>query len=365
MFIFVGIITLILSLVHFVVYKYTVSIFGMISLKWIITTRAIFVLLALSFVTASIFAYSYNNLVTRIFYRLSAAWLGLLLYLFLVSVLYGLILILTSYLGTNFSVSVVGKILFGVSLIIWVYGLFHAESIQIKSVDINIPNLPVEWKNKKAIWVSDIHLGQVHGEAFSQKVVDKIKAQNPDIVFLGGDIFDGVKVGEDTVLAPFSTLRPPLGIFFITGNHEEFSDNKHFVDAVKRVGVKVLENEMLNVDGIQLIGVFDRNSDNKTAFSSILSSLKIDKNIPSILLKHQPKDIDVSNQYGISFQISGHTHRAQMFPLSIVPYFVYKGFDYGLHSLGSTQVFTSSGVGTWGPPVRVGTDSEIVEFTFK
>ena len=95
-----------------------------------------------------------------------------------------------------------------------------------------------------------------------------------------------------------------------------------------------------------------------------MENLNIDKNQPSILLKHQPLQLDIAEQAGISMQISGHTHKAQVFPLNISTHFIFKGYDYGLKFLHKMLVYTSSGVGTWGPPLRVGSDSEIVVFTF-
>jgi predicted MPP superfamily phosphohydrolase len=103
----------------------------------------------------------------------------------------------------------------------------------------------------------------------------------------------------------------------------------------------------------------------KTRFEDILQNLQIDRTLPSILLKHVPSHLDVARKNGITLQLSGHTHRAQMFPFNLFTYLIYRGFDYGLHALGSMQVYTSSGVGTWGPPLRVGTRSEIVEILFR
>jgi predicted MPP superfamily phosphohydrolase len=86
--------------------------------------------------------------------------------------------------------------------------------------------------------------------------------------------------------------------------------------------------------------------------------------MPSILLKHQPDLLGVAESNGVSLQLSGHTHKAQMFPLSLITKWIYHGFDYGLHRFGNMQIYTSSGVGTWGPPLRVGTKAEIVRITF-
>jgi predicted MPP superfamily phosphohydrolase len=166
-------------------------------------------------------------------------------------------------------------------------------------------------------------------------------------------------------VAPFKNMKAPQGVFFITGNHEEFGDSTAFINAVKSVGIRTLVDEKTEVDGVEIIGVDYHNASDKKQFAHILSKLAIDKAKPSILLKHEPKDIDVARDAGISLQISGHTHRGQLWPFEYMAKLVYKGFSYGLKSLGTTQVYVSSGVGTWGPPMRVGTDGEIVVFTLK
>jgi predicted MPP superfamily phosphohydrolase len=302
---------------------------------------------------ASILTFNFNNLFTRIFYKISAIWLGFAFYLFLASCLYYLIPL------ENFR-----NLYFIVAIIVSIYGVIHARTILVKNISVILPNLPTEWLHKKAVFVSDIHLGAVYGQGFVKKIVNKINEINPDIVFIGGDLYDGVKVNESAVIKPFGLLRPVLGTYFITGNHEEFRDDKHFLNAIKDIGIRVLNNEMVMIDGLQLIGVDDRDSTNAKTFEKILSDFKIDKNKPSILLKHQPFQLPEAAKAGISLQISGHTHRAQVFPLNIFTKIIYKGYDYGFKMWDKMIVYTSSGVGTWGPPLRVGSDSEIVVFKF-
>ena len=95
-----------------------------------------------------------------------------------------------------------------------------------------------------------------------------------------------------------------------------------------------------------------------------MQRIGVDRARPSILLKHEPSDLDVAEAAGVSLDLSGHTHHGQIFPLMFFTWQIYKGFDYGLKRIGAMQVFTSSGVGTWGPPLRLGTKSEIVEIEF-
>jgi predicted MPP superfamily phosphohydrolase len=122
--------------------------------------------------------------------------------------------------------------------------------------------------------------------------------------------------------------------------------------------------ELCHQYGLQLVGVGDRDSIKPVKFQEILNNLKIDKIKPAILLKHQPSQLDIAEEAGISLQISGHTHKAQTFPLNIFTHFIFKGYDYGFHMYKNMAVYTSSGIGTWGPPLRVGSDGEIVVLHF-
>ncbi len=234
----------------------------------------------------------------------------------------------------------------------------------VKNINVALPNLPKEWQGKKAVFISDIHLGAVNASNFAKKIVAKINAINPDIIFIGGDLYDGVKVNESEIIQPLNDLHPTLGTYFVTGNHEEFRGNKNFIEAIKNAGIRVLQNELVIVNGLQLVGVNDRDSLNVNQFKNILEKLNIDRNKPSILLKHQPSQLSEAAEAGISLQISGHTHKAQVFPLNFFTKMIFKNYDYGFHMWNKMAVYTGSGVGTWGPPLRVGSYSEIVVFTF-
>jgi predicted MPP superfamily phosphohydrolase len=316
------------------------------------------------FVLVSVLTFFSNNLFTQISYTAVAIWLGFAFYLFLASLVVDLTSLILQIFHINISLNNFNIFCIFLAVLVSIYGVFHARKILVKNIEVKLPNLPAEWQGRKVIFISDIHLGAVNGQSFSKKIVDKINKINPDIIFIGGDLYDGVKVDEAAVVEPFKFLRPKFGTYFVTGNHEEFRDDKHFLDAIKNAGMNVLNNEMVVVDGLQLVGVDDRDSTNAEKFKDILANLNIEKNKPSILLKHQPLQLQIAADAGILMQISGHTHKAQVFPLNIFTKLIFKGYDYGLHYFEKMAVFTSSGIGTWGPPLRVGSDSEIVVFTF-
>jgi predicted MPP superfamily phosphohydrolase len=187
---------------------------------------------------------------------------------------------------------------------------------------------------------------------------------NPDIIFLPGDFFDGAKTDAGRLAAPFKQLSPPFGIYFSTGNHDEFGNAAQHSAALSRAGVQVLHNEKVTVDGLQILGVNYHDSTQILRLRATLESLRLDPAHPSILLNHVPNRLPIVEQAGVSLQLSGHTHGGQLFPFTWLIRRVFGEFTYGLQRFGALQVYTSSGAGTWGPPMRVGTHPEIVLLTF-
>ena len=358
---FIGIISLFLYIANLVVYEALATIFAVTDTWHLLALGLLLGILSGSFIASTILGMRYYNVFTRAYYLVSAVWIGVLVYLFLGSFVYGVLVMVP-----GMPLSGVGELLMLAALAVSVYGVLHARNIHIKEVEVFLPHLPSVWQGRKAVWMSDLHLGQLHGPTFARKVVRAVNSLPHDIVFIGGDLYDGTGAPDlHELTAPLKELSAPLGTYFVTGNHEEFGDGSAFIAAVRAAGMRPLIDEMVEVDGLQLIGVDYHNGSDKENFKKILSGLSIQPNKPSILLKHEPKDLDVAHDAHISFQISGHTHRAQMWPLGYIAQLVYKGYAYGLKKMGETQVYTSSGTGSWGPPMRVGTNGEIVVFTFK
>jgi uncharacterized protein len=362
---FIAIVQTILFLGHGVFYKTLVRFFGVTNPGKLLLLRCALGLLSVSFVPVSFLAFRHSGFWMRWLYTASASWLGTLYLLFLASILCWIFHGAAALFHLPLDRRVLFGSLVGIALAASLYGFINAGRIRVTAVEIQLPHLPDPWKGRKAVWVSDTHLGQVRNEAFARRIAALVQGLHPDIVFLGGDVFDGVRVDRKTVIEPFSAITAPCGVYFITGNHEEFSDNTPYLHAVKAAGIRVLHNEMTELDGVQIIGVGYRDSRDETSFRAILQRLEIDRRKPSILLKHTPFHLEVAREQGISFQLSGHTHRGQVLFFRFITSRVYRGFDYGLKWFGDLPVYTSSGAGTWGPPMRLDTKPEVVVVTFK
>ena len=321
--------------------------------------QGVFIVLSLSFLTSSLLAFRYTNALVRLFYKIAATWLGFLNFFFLAACLCWL-----AYLGTRvFSVHwppQLATAAFAASALTGIYGLLNARQVRVKEIAVRLANLPASWRGRVAALVTDTHLGHVNGQGFMRKIVHTLAGLKPDVVFIAGDLYDGSKVDLERVVAPWKQFSPPLGAYFVTGNHEEFSDRGKYLEAIAGAGIRILNNEKVMIDGLQLVGVHDRELGNPDRLRSILEASQLDRARPSILLAHVPQRLEVSEQAGISLQLSGHTHGGQMVPFTWITQRIFGEYTYGLRRFRDLTVYTSSGAGTWGPPMRVGTQPEIV-----
>jgi len=187
----------------------------------------------------------------------------------------------------------------------------------------------------------------------------------PDVVFITGDVFDGTSADLARLVQPLTDVRPTLGAYFVAGNHEEFSDHAKYLKAIEDTGVRILNNEKVDLDGLQIVGVHHGEAHDAQRFRSILRDAGLDRDRASVLLSHAPENLAIAEEEGVSLQLSGHTHGGQIFPWTMLAARVHGRFVYGLNRLNELVVYTTSGAGTWGPPLRVGTKSEIVMVRFE
>jgi len=358
----------ILFLGHWLVYSTCVAYWPGLPPAAVADLRIAMFVLAFTFVAASLVSFRFTNFAVHIFYTLAAAWLGFLNFFF-----WAAILVRLAWLALRFSPlasnpaavrPVLLEILFSLAALAGIYGIINARTIRIRRIPLELPNLPASWRGRRAVLMSDLHLGPVNGAGFCRRLLKLAARFEPDIVFLPGDLFDGTKVDLDRVLAPFKEFSAPLGIYFSTGNHEEFTVATHYLDAVTRAGIRVLANEAVNVDGVQIAGVLYQDSTHIIRMKAFLDGLNLDRTQPSILLNHAPTRLPIVEQAGVSLQLSGHTHGGQFIPFTWMTRRIFGPFTSGLHRFGALKVYTSTGAGTWGPPMRVGSAAEIVVFTF-
>lgn len=363
--VFVVVIQSILLLAHWFLYETWTAFWGTPDPSGISPLQVALGLLSVSFVIASLLAWRSSHGLVRVFYTISAVWLGALSFLFLAACSCWALYAGARLLGLDPDRRTLAAVLLGLALLASLYGVVNAAWTRVKRVTVKLPNLPEAWRGRVAALVSDTHLGHVHGAGFVRRIVAMLTRLRPDIVFIGGDMYDGTAAKVNELAAPWSKLAAPWGAYFVTGNHEEFSDHTKYLDAVQHSGVRILNNEKVTVDGLQIVGVHYRDSTNDDRLRTVLRRAAVDRGQASILLTHAPDRLSIAEEEGISLQLSGHTHGGQFFPFTWITSRLYGKFVYGLQRLGNLLVYTSYGAGTWGPPLRVGTTPEIVLLQFE
>lgn len=318
-----------------------------------------FLLIFLFVIMGGAMSWSNTGTFAHIVISSSAVITGVLLYLLLCTIAVDIV---------NFYVWIPPK-LFGIivaalTLMVSGYALWNAATPRIKNVQIELPQLS---RPMEIVQFSDIHLGQFRGKNNLQKLVDLANSTNAEAVVITGDIFDSHYNCDIETLRPLEQLNMPS--FFVDGNHDIYTDVVGIKEMLKEVGVHVLSNEMTQFGELQIIGLDYMNADNQTpdmmhvapnreTISSILPKFPIDKEKPSILLHHNPTGLNYVEEAGIGLYLAGHTHGGQLFPFIWLNDYIFK-YNRGLYRLGKSQIYVSVGSGTFGPPMRLGTRSEV------
>lgn len=345
---------------HYFIYFSVSHFFGIAAPAGRAALAGILFLLPASFIASSILAHWTDNFFSRALYFGTALWLGV-----------GLTLILTLALawgawGTRklFTRSP-GPAIFGwaavaLACLYSAYGLWNAYHPRARNLTVRIKNLPPAWRGRKVVQLSDLHLGYILRASFASRLVAMVNAENPDLVAITGDLFDGADGKLEDLVAPLNALRAPLGIYFVTGNHEGYLGVERAYAALRTTPVRILADERVVIDGLQVIGVSYPERGHSKDFARAIAELPgFDSALPSILLYHSPTHIAEAKAAGVSLQLSGHAHRGQILPIQFISRLIYRRYYYGLYVEGDYTVYTSSGAGTWGPTMRTGNRPEI------
>jgi predicted MPP superfamily phosphohydrolase len=378
--VFISIIQTILFLGHWFLYVTWASFFGGIASSG--TMKVALAALSVSFVLASLRGWYSHHPLLRMFYTAAAVWLGLASYFLWASVLCWIVYGVVRVLGLGWAPRYIAAVLFGAAVMIAIYGIVNAAWLRVTRINVALPNLPQPWRGRVAALVSDTHLGHVRNGRFIRRVVRKLADLQPDIVFLAGDLYDGMAADFEKLAEPWheltspstaepelradsrATVKPPLGVYYIAGNHEEFYSHAEYHGPLVAAGVRELNNQKVEVDGLQVVGVHYADAAHPERYRQILRNAALDRNRASVLLLHAPVHMEVAEAEGIGLQLSGHTHGGQFYPYTWIAGRVWGRFIHGLQRTGNLQVYVNYGAGTWGPPLRVGTFAEIVLITF-
>lgn len=295
---------------------------------------------------------------SSIVYQIAAILMGYLLYILVSTIAVDIFSIFVKLQPRSY-----GLIVLSMAALISIYGLWNASNTKINEVDITITGLK---QTIKAAHLTDTHIGHFRGATTLQKLVDKINSQNVDIVFFTGDFLDSKIQLKPESAAPLKNLNAP--IYFVEGNHDVYTGTDPIKEYLRNIGVNVLTNEIANWNELQIIGLDHMVSDegsvsphtdpNGPNIKNTLGAMKLQKDKPTVLLHHGPDGIKYADENKIDLYLAGHTHGGQLWPVTHIAHMMFE-VNKGLHKLNNTQVYVSQGTGTFGPPMRVGTYSEI------
>jgi predicted MPP superfamily phosphohydrolase len=301
---------------------------------------------ALSYPLAAVAVRYLSIAVLRWFYTISSIWLGILFLSFSALLIHELVRLVIELNPRIAAIAIVVLVL-AASIIATINALF----IVVKEVEVVIPTMN---EGLSVVQLSDIHVGTINNERYLQRVVDKTNSLEPDLVLITGDLVDGSGPLRPECYAPLKNLEAQA--YFTTGNHERYEGVDNVVAALNKTGVKILRNEIVKTHGIQIVGVDDPGDFPKANTS--LSKLRVNQSLPSVLMQHAPSAVQDAQKAGIDLMLSGHTHNGQIIPLNFLvkPFFRY---TKGYYKIGDMHLYVSQGTGTWGPPMRLGSRSEI------
>ncbi|MFI3333416.1 MAG: metallophosphoesterase [Rikenellaceae bacterium] len=258
-----------------------------------------------------------------------------------------------------------GFVTLEVTALVSAYSLWNASYTRVYEVDITLPNLA---EPLRIAHLSDTHFGHFWGERKAQRLADMVRAEKVDLVVITGDMFDGrVRLSAD-VVRPFAELGVP--VYFSEGNHDGYSGARDIKRLLTENGITVLENEKTEFGGLQIVGLDYLTPDDQTVdtfhaphnrhtMQSVLPTLGIDPARASILLHHNPVGATYAAENGINLYLAGHTHAGQLFPATLIAGLMFE-YNKGLYEYDKNmQIYVSQGIGTFGPPMRLGTHSEL------
>ena len=308
-----------------------------------------------------------HHVLARASALLGYGWLGFVFYLFwgflllgVAGILCKLANLIAGFSLPTFSGSVSAVCVLAVAFVINIYGYFEARSVRVERLVVKTAKLPAGVDRLRIAQISDVHLGLLVRQERMADILYKVEAENPDILVSTGDLVDGDMEKIEDLPALFGRLRPRLGKYAITGNHEFYAGLAESIQAERAFGFTVLRGEVKTVDNIlNIVGVDDPATGLPEDEKAILG--KAQNGLFTLFLKHRPEPADES--LGLfDLQLSGHTHYGQLFPFRYIAGFVYPLQNGPYYLSKGSILYTSRGAGTWGPPIRVLAPPEVTIF---
>lgn len=344
----------------------------------IISNRIYWVLfwcISMSYLIARLIGKHLPSILNNTIEMVGAYWLAAMFYLLMILFLIDFVRfinrkfdflphILMQNTKSAFMISII--IIIGITVLM-IYGTWNSKNVVVTKYKIQIRKTSNELKSLKIVMISDLHLGNIVNNSRLTTIIDRINMLKPDIVLIPGDIIDDVTEPfvSQRMDQNFKRLRTKYGVYASLGNHDGMLQSAGKTDRVlNKSGIQVIRDNVVLIDNLfYIVGRDDETTHRgseiqRKSLAEILRS--VDQSKPILVMDHQPKQLDVAEKEGVDVQVSGHTHKGQIFPSNLITSRIYEK-DYGIIKKGKMTAVVSSGVGTWGPPIRIASKSEIVE----
>ncbi|QOR67160.1 metallophosphoesterase [Cytobacillus suaedae] len=244
------------------------------------------------------------------------------------------------------------------------YGSYNAYSPVVSSYQMNIDKPAGDIGELNVVMASDMHFGLLSNRDHAERLVKEINLLQPDIVLFPGDVFDDdidqyIQQEIDEVM---DGIKSTYGVYASLGNHDKYEGTmEELITVLEDSDIEVLYDEaMLIENSLTIVGRKDLTENDRLSVPALMDGVDMTK--PIIMLDHQPYELDIAQQNGIDLLVAGHTHRGQVFPGNLITSKVYE-VDWGYLQKEQLHTVVSSGYGFWGPPIRLGSRSEIVQIT--
>lgn len=370
--IFFGIVLLIYFSVNFYIFFRGLQAFA-ITPSWRRSYITIFWLVVSSFIIGEVFEHTHSSLIGEWIYRIGAFWLAFMLYFVVALVFFDLIRLLNHFIHFLPEITPtlrfkIGWITLGIVTLIVVAGHINALHTRVREISLTIHKKVDGVQKMKIVMASDIHLGALIGENREQRLVEIIKQQKPDLVLLCGDLVDGDvgSVLRKNLGHHIQEIQTPMGVYAIPGNHEYIGGIQKTLPYLESINIKILRDKTITLpNGVQLIGRDDRDNrgangeSQRKSLSELMNGMNHE--YPIIVMNHQPFHHEEAVNQKTDLHLSGHTHHGQLWPLNYLTDAIYE-VSWGFLKKEETNIYVSSGFGSWGPPVRTGNTPEVVVF---
>ena len=343
--VFLGIAWTILYGLHLFVYLIVARVFRFSIPHW----QYVIGFLAISYFLSTLGVRTTSLAIADWFYFITASWLG---FIFLAFSAVGVYWIVRLVSGTDSQLLLATLLI--LSIMLGIYALIQGGNLTAKTYTIPIRGIsePV-----RVVHLSDIHVGTVHQEKYLNRIVEMTNSLKPDLVLVTGDLFDGSAPIHGEILKPLDNFNAPA--YFSNGNHEQYEGLDKVRETLKPLKLQLLENEVVRTGRIEIIGINDSRSLPKgTTLGTVLDTLPRTENVPRIVMYHSPVHWREARDRGVDLMLSGHTHNGQIFPFTWLVKIFYP-YIKGVYEKDGMYLHVSPGTGTWGPPMRLGSENQV------